>query len=197
MSKYNPYIHHRRSIRLREYDYSQQGGYFITICAKSKECIFGQIVNGEMRFNEAGYMVKKTWNNLSSRYSSIEIDEFIVMPNHMHAIIMIVGAPLVGAHSFEYAETMAGTRPWAGTRPAPTLGEVVGEFKSITTRLYIEGVRQKNWTQFNGKLWQRNYYEHIVRNEEDLDQIRRYIIMNPMQWHTDENNPANATSLNP
>lgn len=131
----------------------------------------------------------RIWNDLSVKYSDIETDEFIVMPNHVHGIIVIVGAPLVGAHSSGMQIDNAGTR--AGTRPAPTLGDVVGTFKSITTHQYTDGVRQKNWPAFNGKLWQRNYYEHIIRSEEEMNRSRQYMIDNPAKWAEDEDNPAN------
>jgi REP element-mobilizing transposase RayT len=146
-------------------------------------------------------MVHRIWNDLYVKYPDIEIDEFVVMPNHFHGIIGIVGAPLVGAlslvgaHPFDTinlgAETRAGVAETrAGTRPAPTLGDVVGAFKSVTTHQYTDGVRQKTWPSFNGKLWQRNYYEHIIRNEEKMNRIREYIINNPLRWEYDENNPA-------
>ena len=94
MSNFNPQIHHRRSIRLKDYDYSQSGAYFITICTQKRECLFGEIVDGEMRLNDAGQMVQTTWDELPKHYTGIEIDEFVVMPNHFHGIILIhdVGA---------------------------------------------------------------------------------------------------------
>jgi putative transposase len=187
--KYNPGKHRRRSIRLKGYDYSQAGVYFVTICTKDRECLFGDIVDREMRSNDVGQMVHRTWNDLPIRNPGIETDEFVVMPNHVHGIIVIVGAPLVGAHSSGMVIDNAKTR--AGTRPAPTLGDVVGAFKSITTHQYTDGVRQKNWPPFYGKLWQRNYYEHIIRSEQSLQEIREYIINNPLKWEFDRNNPAN------
>ncbi len=186
--KHDPDKRHRRSIRLKGYDYSEAGAYFITICAQNRECLFGDIVDEEIRLNDAGQMVHRIWNDLSVEYPDIEIDEFIVMPNHMHGIIVIVGAPLVGAHS---SCTAIDKEIRAGTRPAPTLGDAVGTFKSVTTHQYVDGVRQKNWLSFNGKLWQRNYYEHIIRNEEEMNRIREYIVKNPAKWDEDENNPGN------
>jgi putative transposase len=160
----------------------------VTLCTKDRECLFGDIVDGGMRLNDVGEMIHITWNDLSVKNPGIETDKFVVMPNHVHGIILVVGAPLVGAHSSGAIDN-AGN--WAGTRPAPTLGDVVGKFKSITTHQYIDGVGQKDWPLFNSKLWQRNYYEHIIRNENALDRIRKYIIENPMKWAEDENNPAN------
>jgi putative transposase len=198
---HDPNRHCRSSIRLKGYDYSQAGAYFVTVCAQEKKCLFGDIVDGEMHLNDAGKMARDVWDDLSIRYLSIETDAFVVMPNHIHGVIVIVGAPLVGAHSSVDHDTKnrAGTRP-APTqetktvqsyRPVPTLGNIVGTFKSITTRLYTEGCRQKNWPPFYGRLWQRNYYEHIIRSEEEMDRIRTYIIENPAKWAEDEDNPAN------
>jgi REP element-mobilizing transposase RayT len=186
--------HHRSSTRLKGYDYSEAGAYFVTVCTQNRECLFGDVVDGEMRLNGAGQMVHNVWNDLSPKYPDIETDEFVVMPNHFHWIIVIVGAPLVGA-----LENRAGTRPapTRGTktvqsyRSAPTLGDIVGAFKSTTIHQYTDGVRQKNWPAFNGRFWQRNYYEHIIRGEEEMHRIRRYIIENPAKWADDEDNPAN------
>jgi len=186
--------HHRRSIRLRGYDYSQAATYFVTVCAQDRACLFGDVVDGEMRLNDAGQMVHRVWHDLIVEYSAMEIDEFIVMPNHMHGIIVIVGAPLGGARSS--GTVIDHMEPRAGTRPAPTLGDVVGAFKSVTTHQYTDGVREKKWAPFNGKLWQRNYYEHVIRSQESLNRIRQYIIDNPAQWSLDRENP-NAVSKEP
>ena len=159
---YDPDKHHRQSIRLKGYDYTQTGAYFVTICTQDRECLFGDVVDGEIRLNNVGQMVYRIWNDLSVKYPDIETDEFVVMPNHVHGIIVLpVGAPLVGALSS--GMTIDNAKNRAGTRPAPTLGDIVGVFKSITTHQYTDGARQKDWPPFNKKLWQRNYYEHIIR----------------------------------
>jgi REP element-mobilizing transposase RayT len=176
---YNSDIHHRRSIRLKHYDYSQAGAYYVTICTENRECLFGIIEDAQMKMNDAGKMVQNVWYELPGRFSEIHLDEFIIMPNHIHGIISIVGAPLVGARISE--------KDSAGTRPAPTLGDIIGVFKSITTHSYTKGVIQQQWQRFSGKLWQRNYYEHIIRNETDLEKIREYIANNPLTWEADEN----------
>ncbi|MDO8281622.1 MAG: transposase [Thermodesulfovibrionia bacterium] len=176
---YNPDIHHRRSIRLKEYDYSQAGAYFVTICTASRECLFGIIEDAQMKMNDAGKMVQNVWHELPGRFSEIHLDEFIIMPNHIHGIILLVGAPLVGAR-FSKEDR-------AGTRPAPTLGDIIGAFKSITTHSYTEGVKQQQWQRYSDKLWQRNYYEHIIRSEPELNKIREYIVNNSLRWETDEN----------
>ena len=193
--KHDPDKHHRQSIRLKGYDYSQAGAYFVTICTQDRECLLGDIVDGEMRLNDVGQMVQDVWNDLPARYPDVETDGFVVMPNHVHGIIVIVGAPLVGALPLvgaHFPGTMNhDTEKRAGTRPAPTLGDAVGAFKSIATHQYTDGVKQKNWPSFNGRLWQRNYYEHIIRSEEEMNRIREYIINNPLKWEYDENNPGN------
>jgi REP element-mobilizing transposase RayT len=198
------HVVHRRSIRLRGYDYAQAGAYFVTICAHDHACLFGEIVNAEMRLNDAGRMIDDEWNVLTQRFPTIESDESIIMPNHVHGILIIrdsagattrvaptgsttscmasVGAPLVGAPS---RSPHAGNHHGAGTRPAPTLGDIIGAFKSITTDRYIRGVHEAQWPRFNGHVWQRNYFEHIVRDESEMNRIREYIVNNPAQWETD------------
>lgn len=184
---YNPDIHHRRSIRLKEYDYSLEGMYCITICVNNRECLFGEIVNEEMVLNESGCMAKKVWLSLPERFPEIRVDEFIIMPNHMHGII-IIDRENVGAIPCGCPETGR-----AGTRPAPTkIGNVIGAFKSLTTNEYIRNVHQNNWKPFEKKLWQRNYYEQIIRNEEELNRIREYIVNNPISWEKDNENPNNT-----
>jgi len=179
-------VHH--TIRLKGYDYSQNGLYFVTICTQNRENIFGEIVDGKMKLNSAGNMIAIQWNNLINRFDNIELDEYTVMPNHFHGIIHIVGAPLVGARN-NYAGI---NKTRAGTRPAPTInptvGEIIGAFKSITTHAYIENVMRNNWPPFDKRLWQRNYYEHIIRNEEEYLKIKEYIRSNPSMWERDRNN---------
>ncbi len=168
--------HNRKTIRLKGYDYTQTGAYSVTVCEQDRKCLFGDVKNGEMILNDAGCMIETNWNKLSQRFPNIEPDEFIVMPNHIHGIINIVGAPLVGARN--------GNR--AGTRPAPTVGDIMGAFKSITTNEYIRNIKYNNWPSFNKRLWQRNFYEHVIRDENDLNRIREYIMTNPAKWEEDE-----------
>ena len=173
MIKYNPNIHHRRSIRLKGYDYSQAGLYFVTICAKNRECLFGNITNNIMILNEAGKMIKNEWMKLPKRFQNIQLHEFIVMPNHFHAILEIAGETLVVAPNNVVAPKSS------------TLGDMVGAFESITTVEYIRGVKNNNWPPFDGKLWQRNYWEHIIRNYNEYSRIAHYIINNPTKWKND------------
>jgi len=171
----------RQSIRLKKYDYSQSGLYFVTICAQNRECLFGDIVDEKMIFNDVGNMIEKQWNNIPERFNVVVLDTFQIMPNHIHMIIHIVGATLVVAPSIR-----------AGIKSAPTttLGNIIGAFKSLTAHEYIMGVKNNGWKSFDKRLWQRNYYEHIIRNESDLNKIREYIKNNPLFWLKDVNNPT-------
>ncbi len=185
--KYDPEKHHRRSIRLKEYDYAQSGAYFVTICTQNRVCLFGTAANGEMELNNAGQIVKSTWEGLPARFPSARLDVFVVMPNHIHGII-IVGAQFIApADGFGTATTDPGARnPGAINRAPTTLGEIIRAYKAASTRF----IRQAGTTEF---AWQRNYYEHVVRNEESLDRIRRYIVENPAGWTTDRENPEATT----
>ena len=179
--KYNPDIHHRRSIRLKGYDYSQAGLYFITICTQNRLCLFGEIENGEMILNDPGIMIEHQWQELIYCFDNIKLHEFIVMPNHFHGIIEFVGVPLVGTQNMEQPSTMGQPQGIA-----PTVGDMVGAFKSLTTNEYIRGVKNNDWSRFNKKLWQRNYYEHIIRDEKSYYRILEYIKTNPRKWQDDK-----------
>lgn len=167
--KRNPDIHHRKSIRLKGYDYSQNGAYFLTICTYNKIFYFGI-------FPELRKIVRKQWQKLSERYPNLVLDEFIIMPNHIHGII-IVGATLAVALNNK-----------AGARPAPTVGEIIGTFKSLCVNDWLIYLKE-NKIDEAGRFWQRNYYEHIIRNENELTKIREYIQNNPLKWSLDRENP--------
>ncbi len=190
MNRYNPNIHHRRSIRLKGYDYSQAGLYFITICCQDRTCLFGEIENGEMQLNDIGKMIELEWLKLPNRFSKVELHEYVVMPNHFHAILEIVGATLVVAPNNDSGENNDGgeNKNRATTRVAPTktIGDMMDAFKSITTVEYILGVKTLGWPRFDGKIWQRNYHEHIIRNEQSYQTISDYIINNPAKWAGDK-----------
>lgn len=190
--------HHRRSIRLKGYDYSQAGAYFVTICTQNRACLFGNIVDGEMILNDAGRMVEKWYHELENKFPSMICDEFICMPNHTHFIIILVGADLcVRPNAMADLCVRPNVRPNAittnkqerGAHPGAPLQEIAKWFKTMTTNAYIRGVKQHGWPPFPGKLWQRNYYEHIIRNEDALNRIREYIVNNPKQWQSDRENP--------
>lgn len=159
--KHDPERPRRRSIRLKGYDYTQAGAYFVTICARNRECLFGNIANGEVSLNVAGRMTRSVWDELPNRFSGLELDAFVVMPNHVHGIFVLVGAGLA----------------------LPGLGDIVRAFKSLTA------VRVNRLLMRTGPLWQRNYYEHIIRNEKELNLVREYIANNPLQWELDRENP--------
>ncbi len=188
--KYNPEIHKRRSIRLKGYDYAQAGLYFITICCQDRIYRFGKIENNEMILNEYGIIAYNEWQKLSERFQNFELDVFQIMPNHMHGIIVLndpvragfTPAQNANAQNPENAQiTHAGIR--AGASPAPTISDIVGAYKSLVTNRCLEIYKSKNETM--GKLWQRNYYEHIIRNEQSYQNISNYIINNPAKWMQD------------
>jgi len=198
--KYNPDIHHRRSIRLREYDYSIAGAYFVTVCTQGRECLFGDVVAGEMQMNDAGRMVESVWNDLSINYPGVAVDAYVVMPNHFHGIGVLVNEP-VGAgpracpdvlgqgHPQGGAPTKMGIGHPQGGAPTLSLFDVMHRFKSLTTARYRHGVKHADWPPFPGRLWQRNYYERVIRNDEELVAIREYIQCNPANWAQDEEHP--------
>ncbi|MCK4800223.1 transposase [Candidatus Parcubacteria bacterium] len=180
MSKnYNPRIHHRQSMRLENYDYSQDGYYFTTICAKNKIECFGEIIDGKMVLNECGEIVKKCWYDLPNHYHNCRLDEFIIMPNHNHGIIIIDNS-VVGT----------GLKP-VRTKPIPTgakqysLSEIIRGFKTFSSRK----INEQNVNLIF--RWQSRFYDHIIRNEKSLDKIREYIVNNPLKWELDRNNPEN------
>lgn len=290
--KYDPNKHHRRSIRLKGYDYAQAGRYFVTFCVKDREHFFGEIINDEMHLNDAGIMIEKWYLELENKFPKIQCHEYIVMPNHFHAIIQIVdilgnhtisnetnnlnspnmfdmgrgepmcspetsnepnnmdspkmsdagrGEPMcspktsnesntfdtgrgelmsspemsdesnnmdspemsdttilpdiksnhviqgrhVGLPQQSAQPSLSQSKPILGEHKDSPLWEVVQWFKTMSTNEYIRGVKTLDWERFNGKLWQRNYYEHIIRNDESCERIATYIINNPKNWNND------------
>jgi REP element-mobilizing transposase RayT len=184
--KYDPARHHRRSIRLPAYDYARAGAYFVSICSQNRECLFGDVINGDMILNQRGEMVERTWRELAECYPGVEVDAFVVMPNHVHGIIVLVGA---GPRACP-----EGSGQPQGVARTISLPDVVHRFKSLTTAKYRWGVHNDGWRPFPGRLWQRNYYEHIVRDEEELNRVRQYIIDNPARWEDDVENPNVRTN---
>ncbi len=216
---YDPAIHHRRSIRLRGYDYAQPGWYFVTICVQDRRPLFGTLVNGRMALTEAGRMVRDVWNEIPAHYPGVGADAFVVMPDHFHGVVH-VGAPPRGCPNEpapprgcpdepapprgcpnepapprgcpdepapprgcpDDGQPRGQPRGVAPTGDALSLPDVVHRFKTLSTTRYIAGVTQHGWPRFDGKLWQRNYYDIIVRTDTALANIRAYIC----------NNPANA-----
>ncbi len=227
MTRYDPESHHRRSIRLRGFDYTREGAYFVTICTRERACLFGEVVDGEMRMNEAGRTAQTVWHGLPDHYPNVELDAWVVMPNHVHGIVVLVdpapvvtavgagsvgagsvGAGSVGAGSVGAGSVGAGfkpapTIPTAGHHPAPMmptaadypvpapavttrhgLSEIVRAFKTFSAR------HINTWRGTPGvSVWQRNYYEHIIRDDAALHRIRDYIATNPAHWADDAENP--------
>ena len=171
---------HRRSVRLKGYDYSQTGAYFVTICTRNKEFILGDVVGGDMHLNEFGKVVEKEWLKTFDMRKNLLLDEYIVMPNHFHGIIIIADGrgTLPRAPTFEKF----------GKPVSNSLPTIIRLFKS-TTKKQINGLRNNP----GESVWQRNYYEHIIRNDDELNQVREYIINNPLQWEFDRENPSRGT----
>ena len=213
---YDPEKHHRRSIRLKGYDYSQAGMYFITICVTDMECFFGSVVKGKMVLNDAGKVMEKWHLELSNKFPDIELGPYVVMPNHFHAIVINNGKgnpnapyqdPIWADPSFRNpVGADLRVRPIDENSPTngdglgehiPSNGDILGEhigsplhgvmqwFKTMSTNEYIRGVKNYDWPRFRGKLWQRNYYEHIIRDQRAFENISGYIENNPDKWEDD------------
>lgn len=185
----------RRSIRLSGYDYAQAGLYFATICTQHRVCLFGKVDNGIMRLNRIGEMVEGCWKNIPAHYPHVVLHEYVIMPNHLHGIIEItdsVGAGFACPDTHTNRDYPARTeqentagmnagranpdkREMGRANPAPTLGNIIGYFKYQSTKM----------VDLPEKLWQRNYYEHIIRDDKDYANISEYIENNPVRWETD------------
>jgi len=197
--KYDPAKHHRRSIRLKGYDYHNAGAYFITICTKNRVCVLDDPI--------VKAIINDVWLALPQWFPTIELDEFVVMPNHVHFVVWInVGIPLAsipdaGNADGENDQDGGEPRPYDIPKPnkinmSPALGDIVGAFKSLVFKVYRDWI-EKNDPSRRAKFWQGNYYEHIIRNERELNAIRQYIIDNPLNWETDRDNLENINHLPP
>ena len=219
---YNPNIHHRHSIRLKGYDYTQQGAYFVTICTHQRNCLFGEIVDGEMKLNTNGEIARGSWLSIPRHFQNVELDEFVIMPNHLHGIILIVnnseveGEVLANQDFLQSRSEVEGealaisndqnqqnlsrqcfaptvntgeTIKINGTKPQ-SLAAIIQNYKSVSTRQ----INRINKAKGN-VVWQHNYYEHIIRNNEALNNIREYIFNNPINWVEDKENPANCQTM--
>ncbi|MCC5941738.1 MAG: transposase [Balneolaceae bacterium] len=182
----------RRSIRLKGYDYSSPGEYFITICIQNRECLFGDILNGEMVLNEIGDIAQDFWYRIPERYDDVITDAFVVMPNHIHGIIGIeynpdhVPHPVGAIHELPLRDGETNYEAYRKQRRQMLLSKIIGWYKmNVAKRANILLENTGN------RFWQRNYYEHIIRNERSLNRIRDYIINNPIQWVEDINHPDN------
>jgi len=199
---YHPEKHSRRSTRLKGYDYASPGWYFVTICTHNRACLFGQINDGKMILNKSGRIARDQWQNTESIRDNVLLDAFIIMPNHLHGIVQITGsnnntgADSAGAYNVgAYRDTPLHYTPLRNNKPthqsefrspSNTLGAIVRGYKSaVTTR-----INMKNNTP-GRKVWQRNYHNHIIRDNQSLERIRHYVRNNPRHWKKDENNPKN------
>ena len=177
--RYEPEKRRRRSIRLKGYDYSQAGAHFVTICAHDKKCLFGDVVNGEMKLAGIGMIADECWRGIPDHFSDTTLDSFTVMPNHVHGILIIRRGTACRAPTMEQFG-----RPVANSLPT-----IIRSYKSAVTKQTNELRKTPG-----PPVWQRNYYEHVIRNEEDLSETREYITINPLRWDLDKENPVNLES---
>jgi len=171
----------RKLLRLKDYDYSTEAAYFVTIRTKNKEKFFGRVVNEKMNLNKPGKMIEEWWKGIEQKFQNVVLDEYIVMPNHFHGIIMIIRELTVEADQC--------------VRPPESLSDIIKWFKTMTTNEYIRNVKDKNWKPFNRQLWQRSFYDRIIRNEKELNNVRAYIMNNPLRWEWEKENPKNICEL--
>ncbi|RJP53785.1 MAG: transposase [Anaerolineaceae bacterium] len=181
--KFNPRIHHRHSIRLRGFDYSSVGAYFVTIVAHGRECLFGEVVDGDVKLNDVGKIADECWRAIPEHFPNVDLGVHIIMPNHAHGIIVIRPdeSPIGVGATHWVAPTTTNTRP-AGPKRG-SLGAIIGSYKMAVTR---QIQRQHNISQ----IWQRNYYEHVIRNDREMERIWHYIEANPSMWAGDDENPS-------
>ena len=203
MASLNAQKHHRYSIRLPGYDYSQAGAYFVTIVTQGRECLFGEVVDGEMVLNHNGQIVQKWWDDLPICFPAVETGAFVIMPNHVHGIIAIVddrrgAVPAPCAPTEEQAvetmfENFGGEQDGGETPPLrrPKLGQIVAYFKHKSTK----EINSFETGEIVAKVWQRNYFDHIIRDERDMDTKWNYIESNPCLWPDDDENPFKRPPL--
>lgn len=207
MTKFDPQKHHRHSIRLKGYDYSQEGAYYVTIVTWRREFLFGNIVNQEMMLSPYGEIVQKWWEEIPVHFANVETGAFVIMPNHVHGIIYIFeerrgtasypkgvpvpeddGENIIPKNEIDDVIQGGGTPPLRIFDGIPTLGQIIAYFKYQSTK----EMNKVDNTGTVTKFWQRNYYEHIIRNEKDLQNKTDYIESNPRLWEEDDENPVNV-----
>ena len=179
-----------KDLRLQGYDHSTPGGYFVTVCVRNRDCVLGAIVDGEMRPSGEEELVQAPWTSLTQRFPLVDLDAFVLMPNHIHGVIILSEPAETGdSHDLHTvaARFIAPACTPGPVRRLPALGEVVHTFKAVSTH----SIRRDGNPGF---AWQRDYYEHVIRNEHDLEQIRDYIVSNPAKWELDHENPAVSVS---
>ena len=189
----------RRSIRLNGYDYTSPGAYFVTSCSQNRRNIFGEIRDDVMIANPAGQMLELIWHEIPGKFPTVQLDAFVIMPNHVHFIIFLTAEMMeenllrgkdLSDHPI-WEEKPSASIPNLKRVYQPSLSQVLQWYKSITTAKYRQGVKKAGWPPFSGRIWQQNYYEHIVRNERELNAIREYIVHNPLKWLEDPDHPNN------
>lgn len=183
---YNRNKHHRRSVRLQGYDYSRAGAYFVTICTQERACLFGDVVGGEMRVNDAGWTAEQCWLAIPNHFPHVDLDAFVVMPNHVHGIIVITDGA-VGAKNFSPLPDDNTAAHRLIRSPSKTIGSIIRGFKIGVTKWFRENTDTHT-------VWQRSYYDHIIRTKESLIRIQQYIFDNPERWAFDRENPAATTA---
>jgi REP element-mobilizing transposase RayT len=201
MNKFDPQKHHRRSIRLKGYDYSQEGAYYVTMVTWQREFLFGNILNHEMMLSPYGEIVQKWWQEIPVHFANVETGAFVIMPNHVHGIIYILGGrgtvpvpkddgEIPISQNNKTVDVIQGgeTPPLRIFNGTPTLGQIVAYFKYQSTK----EMNKIDDTSTVTKFWQRNYYEHIIRDEKDLQNKTDYIEANPLLWDEDDENPVNV-----
>jgi putative transposase len=183
----NTDIFKRRSIRLKGWDYSSSGLYFITVCTQNRGCVLGKIAKGELELNESGYFVAQCWRDIPKHFPHAELDEFIVMPNHVHGIIAIFDSVGAYNHTPRQMETNNHLPSLSMRSPCKTIGSMIRGFKIGCSKCFDKNTDMSI-------IWQRNYYEHIIRNEAELTNTRQYIRENPATWLEDDENPKRENS---
>ena len=176
------YDRSRRSIRLKGFDYSTNGAYFLTICVRNRECLLGEIQDGKMLLNDYGEIVRDVWEGLPKQVLDIDLDEYVIMPNHFHAIL-VIDKSVDSANVYDGLDVNE-----AKDRRKMLLPKVVGRFKMLAAK----AINQSR--EIEGSFWQRNYHENVIRSEEDLQRVREYIVNNPKQWEIDENHPDHKSN---
>jgi REP element-mobilizing transposase RayT len=178
--------------RIPQHNYSNPGQYFVTICTENRQEILGKIENNRTVLNDIGIMIDFWWHEIFNKYKNASIDKYIIMPNHIHGIINIVGVDLCidpnhNNKNNDYNNIVPGENIVSPLQNS-NIGQIISWFKRMSTNQYIKNVKNNNWPKFNKRFWQRNYHDHIIRNDKSLNKIREYIVNNPTTWDNDENN---------
>ena len=183
---YDPKKHHRRSIRLRGHDYTQEGSYFVTICTHEREPILGEIIDGSVILTDVGEVAQQCWDSIQRHFHNVELGEYVIMPNHVHGVIFLREIPCRDEVTSSLRDDSEIEFGKSTIKRSPTLGQIIAFYKYQSTKI-INAIRDTPGMRF----WQRNYYEHIIRDDKDLDRICKYIANNVVKWSEDKENPDN------